>query len=548
MKKNISVNIFGTLYPIDEDAYELLQKYNDNMRRYYSKREGGDEIADDVEHRVAELLSELRANGTEAITIEHVKEIINRIGDPQDMDDGENESPEGNPNVNNNAYGNPEAQNFNSNPESFQANRKLYRDPEDKIIGGVMSGLSHYFGLTEPLILRLVLVLLLIVSLTTFGIIYLIAWILIPEAITPEDRLRMYGKPVSAKAINEELMRGINNTRDFVTSPGTRNTIRDVFSVIVKIVLFLVAMFFAFILGSLLIALLAALFGLSIASIFGAAGIGASDPDFYIVQNIIGAVPTYQWIIIGLSAIMILGVPLFSLGRVIFKKSDDRMSTVTKLVLVLIWLLSVCLFAGTAITAAKNIHSRTKSIENKQNTRNGIYLPKNSWKVLDDQGWNVASFEGIQKWICEWGTLPNGDEGDYICLTAEKSPNQMIFTLNQEQELTPGSYKIETDVRSDGSGNSLFVIATGNDTIKFSIPSATQKALADAPANTTPEDSVSESVEPNEEIQKWDHVSGVFEVKKQGVVKYGISNERKFSDTPRNSRKIEIANITIEKQ
>ena len=95
MKKNISVNIFGTLYPIDEDAYELLQKYNDNMRRYYSKREGGDEIADDVEHRVAELLSELRANGTEAITIEHVKEIINRIGDPQDMDDGENESPEG---------------------------------------------------------------------------------------------------------------------------------------------------------------------------------------------------------------------------------------------------------------------------------------------------------------------------------------------------------------------------------------------------------------------------------------------------------------------
>ena len=47
MKKNITVNIFGTLYPIDEDAYELLQKYNDNMRRYYSQREGGDEIADD---------------------------------------------------------------------------------------------------------------------------------------------------------------------------------------------------------------------------------------------------------------------------------------------------------------------------------------------------------------------------------------------------------------------------------------------------------------------------------------------------------------------
>ena len=63
MKKNISVNIFGTLYPIDEDAYDLLLKYNENMRRYYSRMEDGEEIADDIEHRVAELLSELRSAG-----------------------------------------------------------------------------------------------------------------------------------------------------------------------------------------------------------------------------------------------------------------------------------------------------------------------------------------------------------------------------------------------------------------------------------------------------------------------------------------------------
>ena len=68
MKRNISVNIFGVLYHIDEDAYELLQQYNENMRRYYSKREGGEEIADDVEHRVAELLSELQSKGVIAIT------------------------------------------------------------------------------------------------------------------------------------------------------------------------------------------------------------------------------------------------------------------------------------------------------------------------------------------------------------------------------------------------------------------------------------------------------------------------------------------------
>ena len=81
MKKNININLFGTLYSIDEDAYELLKKYQDNMRSYYSRREGGEEIADDVEHRVAELFAELRKQGFEAITIEQVEEIIHRIGD-----------------------------------------------------------------------------------------------------------------------------------------------------------------------------------------------------------------------------------------------------------------------------------------------------------------------------------------------------------------------------------------------------------------------------------------------------------------------------------
>lgn len=65
MKKNITVNLFGTLYAIDDDACKLLEQYLDNMRSYFSKREGGDEITDDIEHRVAELFSELKTNGVE---------------------------------------------------------------------------------------------------------------------------------------------------------------------------------------------------------------------------------------------------------------------------------------------------------------------------------------------------------------------------------------------------------------------------------------------------------------------------------------------------
>ena len=86
MKKNITINLFGSLYAIDEDAYELLNQYQNNMRRYFSRKEGGEEIAEDIERRIAELFDELKASGVEAITIEHVRDIISRIGNPEEMD------------------------------------------------------------------------------------------------------------------------------------------------------------------------------------------------------------------------------------------------------------------------------------------------------------------------------------------------------------------------------------------------------------------------------------------------------------------------------
>ena len=93
MKKNITINLFGTLYAIDEDACQLLETYLNNMKNYFSRRDGGDEIADDIEHRVAELFSELREKGVEAVTIEHVRDIISRIGNPEQMDNETDDSP-----------------------------------------------------------------------------------------------------------------------------------------------------------------------------------------------------------------------------------------------------------------------------------------------------------------------------------------------------------------------------------------------------------------------------------------------------------------------
>ena len=71
MKKNITINMFGQLYAIDEDAYELLKEYLDAIRQHFRKSEGGDEIADDIEGRIGELFAELTSSGVHAITIEN---------------------------------------------------------------------------------------------------------------------------------------------------------------------------------------------------------------------------------------------------------------------------------------------------------------------------------------------------------------------------------------------------------------------------------------------------------------------------------------------
>ena len=85
MKKNISINLFGTLYAIDEDAYNMLERYIDSMKSYFARQEGGAEIADDIEHRVAELLWQRKEAGAQTVNIDDVKEIIRIIGNPAEI-------------------------------------------------------------------------------------------------------------------------------------------------------------------------------------------------------------------------------------------------------------------------------------------------------------------------------------------------------------------------------------------------------------------------------------------------------------------------------
>lgn len=209
MKRNFSINLFGTLYNIDEDAFELLKQYEDNMRHYFSHEPEGAEICNDIECRVAELLSELKAQGTEAVSIEHVQDIIRRIGDPAEWTDSAEGHEQANPaNAGSDSQGETSGEQKGTLGFTARLNgRKLYRDPDNKVLGGVMAGLAQWSGKGDPTLWRIVLVLLLFFSFSIVGIIYLVLWAVIPEARTAEDRLRMRGEAVTPLGVSEEVMR-----------------------------------------------------------------------------------------------------------------------------------------------------------------------------------------------------------------------------------------------------------------------------------------------------------------------------------------------------
>ncbi|MBP3711989.1 MAG: PspC domain-containing protein [Bacteroidaceae bacterium] len=224
MKKNISINLFGTLYNIDEDAYNMLDSYLNSMQRYFSRQEGGAEIADDIEHRVAELLWKKKEAGMTAVDIDVVKEIIDTIGKAEDIAGDGNKAESAFANYNKREYSNRQGSSIKDDFRHFsdEAGRfaddvynkgkqhvrthRFYRCADDKVLGGVCSGLAVYFETGSPLIWRLGAI-----ALTLLGVglplplIYIVMWLVSPAALTPEDRLRQQGREVTPDNLAQQV-------------------------------------------------------------------------------------------------------------------------------------------------------------------------------------------------------------------------------------------------------------------------------------------------------------------------------------------------------
>lgn len=186
MKKTVIVNISGIIFHIDEDAFEKLSAYLDALHRYFDRQAEGKEIVADIEARIAELLQPLIGDAKQSITIEDIEQIITTLGQPEDIagEDNEVETP----------HSEKKAQ-----PTPRRIKRKLYRDTDNSVIGGVCSGIAAYFD-TDPVIIRIVLVALCFAGGASF-IIYPILWIAIPAAVSASQKLEMRGEDITINNI-----------------------------------------------------------------------------------------------------------------------------------------------------------------------------------------------------------------------------------------------------------------------------------------------------------------------------------------------------------
>ena len=190
MKKTVTVNLNGRVFTMDEDAYQLLDAYLQNLRLYFKKEEGSDEIISDFEARIEELLSERLRLGYEVISIKEVEDVIARVGQPDELFDENQEKEE------------PQAAYQKTN--EVRGKKKFFRNLDDKMFGGVFSGVAAYFG-WDVLPIRIIAVILIFISQFIIVPFYLLVWIIFPSAKTAEDKLRMQGKPITVENIGKTV-------------------------------------------------------------------------------------------------------------------------------------------------------------------------------------------------------------------------------------------------------------------------------------------------------------------------------------------------------
>jgi len=381
MNKTVNINLASTFFHIDENAYQILERYLRKLKEGFKDTAGGEEILQDIEARIAELFQDLKTNPDYVINTADVKKVIGIMGEPETVLSEED---------------------INTSQEKIH--RKLYRDPEDKYIGGVAAGLGHYFKIDATWI-RLIWLFLALFSGGVFTLIYILFWILVPLAKTTGDLLRMKGEPVNIATIKKKIKEEFDDVTtkikdlDYEKAGSTlkkksknffqflENLIRKIPSIILK----LIGLLF-------LLISISSIFALFIGS-FVLLGLGNLLLPFQFFD--LGVFPDGFWRIALILAVFIPFIFLFSLGIRLLRGVSNRIGSISRLVLFSLWIIAIgaLVFTGTnqikkySITATQTtIHELT--LEHEDTLRVGLFINEinpNSWKFKKNNPLNALS-------------------------------------------------------------------------------------------------------------------------------------------------------------
>lgn len=506
MKKNININLFGTLYAIDEDACTLLENYLDNMRSYFAKRDGGDEIFDDIEHRVAEHLWSLKENGMTAIDIDTVKQIISSIGNPDEMEseveevadskieetsDAETDSEdkeqcegedqcEGECKDNGQSEGKAQSQSYSNTSNNTYTNAKaeaiggkwtdrvlhhvsthrFYRDGKDKIGGGVISGLCHYCGGGDIVVWRVGIVLFLMAAfalnqtlpycfispLLVFLFFVPIIIYIVLWLVAPVARTTEERLSMTGKEVTpESISKAIIAEAEEQVKPNVkRGKGGSLLSGMVEIVKFSIKTA-ALISFSALTAFALAYFIFSIAyAVIGEPFIRLFTND-NITLSVMASVPymTFYFVVSALCCFIVALLPLFPIVRS-FKSEPKPMRAGVIAMLSGIWIVAMTLGFIMFVMIGIQMQKKNREYNRLENTHNGIYMDCNNWDLISQNGWNIEVAKNFGETIYGWSDAdPLCIEKNPIRIRSDKSNQPIEFAMSRKEAKEEGDYVLE---------------------------------------------------------------------------------------------------------
>ena len=352
MNKTVNINIGGLFFHIDEDAYQKLSRYFDAIKRSLSNSSGKEEVMKDIEMRVAELFTERQKSDKHVINTKDVDEVVTVMGQPEDYridDDSEQ----------------PKTFNYTTNSK-----RKLYRDKDRGLIGGVCTGLGHYFGIESVWIKLLFLVL--FFGFGTGLIAYLVLWIAMPKAVTTSEKLEMTGAPVTISNIEKKVREEFETVSDKIKNVnydelGNKvksgaesfgNRLGDIFNSIFGA--------FAKAIGAIIVVFSSlSIFGVFIMSIV--AIFSSSLPQNTVINHFrtpLG-LETPLWAQ-GILFLLTFGIPFFFLlilGLKLLVTNLRSIGTIAKYTLLAIWIIAVGILISFGINELTQISSEAKDVK-----------------------------------------------------------------------------------------------------------------------------------------------------------------------------------------